>query len=151
MSMVGREMADPIGTEFGITVDEMTYGLDAEQALMNMYGRVGHPELALLITAVSLQTATGGNLSEVLENLAKIIRERFQLRRKVRALSAEGRISAYALSAIPIILAVYINFVNPDYYGGVWNEPIFFPIMIAIGIWSIVGDIIMYKMINFKY
>jgi tight adherence protein B len=151
MSMVGREMPDPVGSEFGITVDEMTYGLDTEKALLNMYGRVGHPELGLLVTAVSLQTVTGGNLSEVLENLAKIIRERFQLRRKVKALSAEGRISAYALSAIPILLALYINMVNPSYYGSVLHEPIFIPAMVAIFIWSLVGDFIMYKMINFKY
>ena len=151
LAMVGREMADPIGSEFGITVDEMTYGLDTEQALQNLYGRVGHPDLSMLVTAVSLQISTGGNLSTILQTLSKIIRERFQLKRKVRALSAEGRISAYGLTVMPILLALYINFQNPDYYGSVWDDPVFLPGLIGIGIWSLIGDVIMIKMINFKY
>ncbi len=151
IAMVGREMADPIGSEFGITVDEMTYGLDTEQALQHLFNRVGHPDLSMLVTAVSLQISTGGNLSTILQTLAKIIRERFQLKRKVRSLSAEGRISAYGLTLMPILLAAYINYQNPDYYGSVWNDPVFIPGLIGIGLWSLVGDFIMFKMINFKY
>jgi tight adherence protein B len=151
LAMVGREMPDPIGTEFGLAVDEMTYGLDTEQALQNLYMRVGHPDLAMLVTAVSLQTSTGGNLSDILKTLAKIIRDRFQLRRKVRSLSAEGRISAYGMTALPIVLALFINTQNPDYYGSVWDNPIFLPGMVAIAVWSLIGDFIMFKMINFKY
>jgi tight adherence protein B len=151
LAMVGREMPDPIGSEFGITVDEMTYGLDTEQALQNLYHRVGHPDISMLVTAVSLQTSTGGNLSEILKTLAKIIRDRFQLRRKVRSLSAEGKISAYGMTVMPILLAVYINIQNPDYYGSVWNDPVFLPGILAICVWALIGDFIMFKMINFKY
>jgi len=107
--------------------------------------------LSMLVTAVSLQISTGGNLSIILQTLSKIIRERFQLKRKVRALSAEGRISAYGLTVMPILLALYINFQNPDYYGAVWDDPVFLPGLIGIGIWSLIGDVIMIKMINFKY
>jgi tight adherence protein B len=151
MSMVGREMADPIGTEFGMAVDEMTYGLNTEQALKNMSERTGAADLSLLVIAVSLQTSTGGNLSVILSNLAKVMRERFQLRRKVRSLSAEGRISAYGLTIIPILLFLWLNFRAPHYYGDVWNEPIFLPVMIGAAIWGLIGDLIMFKMINFKY
>jgi tight adherence protein B len=151
MAMVGREIGGPIGSEFSITVDEMTYGLDTERALRNMYDRVGSPELSLLVTAISLQMATGGNLAEILGNLTKIIRDRFQLRRKVRALSAEGRISAYALSVFPVIMFIVIDMRNESYYGDVWNEPIFLPALILLSIWAFIGDIIMFKMINFKY
>jgi tight adherence protein B len=151
LNMVGKELSDPIGTEFGITVDEMTYGLEIEQALRNLNERVGHQDLSLLVTAVSLQTSTGGNLTEILGNLSKVIRDRFQLRRKVRSLSAEGRISAYGLTALPIIIFFVINFQNPAYYGDAWNEPIFIPALVVISVWSLIGDLIMYKMINFKF
>lgn len=151
MSLVGKELSDPIGTEFGITVDEMTYGLEIERALRNLNERVGHQDLSLLVTAVSLQTSTGGNLTEILDNLSKVIRDRFQLRRKVRALSAEGRISAYGLTVLPILIFFVIHIQNPAYYGDAWGEPIFIPALIAIGVWSLIGDLIMYKMIHFKY
>jgi tight adherence protein B len=85
LGMVGREMGDPVGSEFGMVVDELTYGLDLETVLRNLYHRVGQEDLGLMVTAVSLQSSTGGNLSEVLGNLSRIIRERFKLRRKVRA------------------------------------------------------------------
>ena len=151
MALAAREMPDPLGTEFGIAVDEMTYGLQTEQALANIYQRCGVRELALVVTAMSLQTATGGNLSAILANLSKVIRDRFGLSRKVRALSAEGKISAWGMTILPILLAFYINMVNPDYYGSVWDKPLFIPIMIAVAVWSLVGDFIMFKMINFKY
>jgi tight adherence protein B len=83
MSLVGRELADPIGSEFGLVVDEMTYGLDLPHAIRNLGDRVGLDDLTLLITAVSLQSQSGGNLGEVLSNLSKVLRERFQLSRKV--------------------------------------------------------------------
>jgi tight adherence protein B len=151
LGMVGREMPDPVGTEFGLTIDEMTYGLDTTTALKNLSARVGVPDLALLITAVSLQTAAGGNLSEVLGNLSKVLRDRFQLRRKVRSLSAEGRVSAYGLTILPILVFFAIYLQNPNYYTDVWQEPMFLPVFVGVFLWSLVGDVIMFKMINFKY
>lgn len=151
LSLVGKEMSDPVGTEFGITIDEMTYGLDMPRALRNLNDRVGLPDLALLVTAVSLQSTSGGNLAEVLGNLSRVLRERFQLRRKVRSLSAEGRMSAYGLTILPFFIAASIYFQNKGFYLDVWDEPIFLPGMAAIGVWSLIGDLIMFKMINFKY
>lgn len=151
MSLVGREMADPIGTEFGITVDEMTYGLDMPRALQNLAARMGVADLSLLVTAVSIQSSSGGNLSEVLENLSKVLRDRFQLRRKVRAISAEGRFSAYGLTILPIVIAMAIYFPNPRYYSDVWHEPMFQIVMVSLVVWQLIGDFIMYKMINFKF
>jgi tight adherence protein B len=151
MSLVGREMPDPIGTEFGITVDEMTYGLDMPQALKNLAARVGIPDLSLLVTAVSLQSSSGGNLSEVLDNLSRVLRERFQLRRKVRSISAEGRFSAYGLTILPILIALAIYVQNPRYYSDVWHEPVFQMTMVGLLVWQLIGDFIMYKMINFKF
>lgn len=151
LALVGREMADPIGSEFGLTTDELTYGLDLPQALQNLSARVGVPDLSLLVTAVSLQSSAGGNLSEVLENLSRVLRDRFQLKRKVRSLSAEGRFSAYGLTILPIFIALAIYFPNPSYYTSVWHLPIFKLIMGSLIVWKIIGDLMIYKMINFKY
>jgi len=151
MLFVGREMPDPIGTEFGMTVDEMTYGLGIEAALQNLMGRVGVPELSFLVTTTSLQGSTGGNLAEVLVGLSRIIRDRFQLRRKVRAISSEGRMSAYALTGMPVLIATVLHLQNPDYYGDVWNEPLFRLAIFGLIAWQVVGYVIMLKMINFKF
>lgn len=151
LTLVGREMADPIGSEFGLTTDELTYGMDLPRALQNLSARVGVPDMSLLVTAVSLQSSAGGNLSEVLENLSKVLRDRFQLKRKVRSLSAEGRFSAYGLTILPlgIFLAIYLP--NPGYYTEVWNEPVFQLVMGGLIVWKLIGDLMIYKMINFKY
>ena len=151
LGMVGREMGDPVGSEFGIVLDELTYGLDLETVLKNLYHRVGQEDLGLMVTAVSLQSSTGGNLSEVLSNLSRIIRERFKIRRKVRSLSAEGRVSAYGLSALPAILFLVLQVIAPKYYGEIWNDPLVQPALIATVAWAMVGMIIMFRMVNFKY
>src|SRR5258708_22764575 len=94
ISMVAREMRDPIGSELGIVADEITYGADLESGLRNLYFRVGQDDLPLFVTAVAIQGTTGGNLGEILQNLSTVIRERFKMRRKIRALAAEARASA---------------------------------------------------------
>jgi len=151
LTLVGREMADPIGSEFGLTTDELTYGLDLTQALQNLSARVGVADMSLLVTAVSLQSSAGGNLGEVLENLSRVLRERFQLKRKVRSLSAEGRFSAYGLTILPILIALAIYFPNPRYYTDVWHTPTFQIVMGGLIVWKIIGDLMIVKMINFKY
>lgn len=151
LALVGREMADPIGSEFGLTTDELTYGLDLPRALQNLSARVGVPDMSLLVTAVSLQSSAGGNLGEVLENLSRVLRERFQLKRKVRSLSAEGRFSAYGLTILPVAIALAIYFPNPRYYTDVWHQPTFQVVMGGLIVWKIIGDLMIYKMINFKY
>ena len=151
LALVGREMADPIGSEFGLTTDELTYGLDLTRALQNLSERVGVADMSLLVTAVSLQSSAGGNLGEVLENLSRVLRERFGLKRKVRSLSAEGRFSAYGLTILPAAIAMAIYFPNPRYYTDVWHQPTFQIVMGGLIVWKIIGDLIIYKMINFKY
>jgi len=150
-SLVGRELQDPIGSEFGITIDEMTYGLDMTRALNNLADRVGIPDMSLLVTAVALQSSSGGNLGEVLSNLSRVLRDRFQLRRKVRALSAEGRFSAIGLAVLPVLIGGAIFLQNPKYYSDVWDEPVFMPAIYGLIVWSLIGNLIMRKMINFKY
>ncbi len=151
VSMVGREMPDPIGTEFGMVADEITYGSDLVSALQNMYHRVGHEDLPLFVTAVGIQATSGGNLREILDGLAQTIRERGKLRRKVRAISAEGRISAYILTAVPVLLMTVILVFMPDYYDAVWDEAMTWYLLGGAVVWGIVGNIVMFRMANFKY
>jgi tight adherence protein B len=150
VNMVGREMGDPIGSEFGIVSDEVTYGADLETAMRNLYCRIGSDDLPLFVTAVAIQGSTGGNLGEILQNLSGVIRQRFKMRRKIRALAAEGRASAMILSALPIGMFLVIQFIAPDFYGSVWHEPLTKMLLGGASVWMIIGNLIMFKMVNFK-
>lgn len=150
ITMVGRELPDPCGSEFGIVADEVTYGADLETAMRNLYFRVGQDDLPLFVTAVAIQGSTGGNLSEILENLSGVIRLRFKMRRKVRALASEGRASAMILASLPIAMFGIINLVAPDFYSSVWKHDMTKIALAAAGGWMSVGVFIMYRMVNFK-
>lgn len=150
ISMVGRELPDPVGTEFGMVADEVTYGADIESAMRSLYFRVGQDDLPLFVTAVAIQGSTGGNLSEILENLSGVIRQRFKMRRKIRALAAEGRFSALLLSALPIVMFMILKFVAPDFYGKVWHEEATFWGLSIAGAWMLAGNVFMYKLVNFR-
>jgi tight adherence protein B len=150
IAMVAREMPDPIGSEFGIVSDEVTFGADLETALRNLYVRIGQDDLPLFVTAVAIQGSTGGNLGEILQNLSAVIRERFKMRRKIRALAAEGRASALILSSLPIVIFLMIQIVAPDFYSGVWNESITKKVLFVAGSWMGVGNLIMYRLVNFR-
>jgi tight adherence protein B len=150
ITMVGRELADPCGTEFGIVADEVTYGSDLEGAMRNLYFRVGQDDLPLFVTAVAIQGSTGGNLSEILQNLSGVIRLRFKMRRKVRALASEGRASAMILASLPIAMFGIINLVSPEFYSSVWHFDMTKMALAAAAGWMGVGIFIMYRMVNFK-
>ncbi len=150
ISMVARELPDPVGTEFGIVVDEITYGADLESAMRNLYYRVGTDDLPLFVTAIAIQGSTGGNLGEILNNLSGVIRQRFKMRRKIRALAAEGRASALILSALPIGIFLAIQFVAPHFYGSVWHEQLTKIVLMIAGGWMLTGNFIMFRMVNFR-
>jgi tight adherence protein B len=150
ITMVAREQPDPVGSEFGIVVDEITYGADLETAMRNLYYRIGQDDLPLFVTAVAIQSSTGGNLGEILENLSKVIRDRFKMRRKIRALASEGRASALILSSLPIAMFLIINVLSPQFYSSVWNEDLTKLALTLAGCWMGVGNFIMYRMVNFK-
>lgn len=150
ITMVAREMPDPVGTEFGIVVDEITYGADLETAMRNLFYRVGTDDLPLFVTAVAIQGSTGGNLGEILENLSGVIRQRFKMRRKIRALAAEGRASALILSSLPIGMFAVIQLVAPEFYASVWDQSLTKLCLVLAGCWMGVGNFIMYRMVNFR-
>jgi tight adherence protein B len=150
ISLVGREMKDPIGSEFGSVADEITYGADLETAMRNLYGRVGSDDLPLFVTAIAIQGSTGGNLGEILQNLSSVIRERFKMRRKIRALASEGRASAMILSALPIGIFFIIQITSPEFYASVWHEHLTKLLLFGALTWMLVGNLVMFKMVNFK-
>ena len=150
IDMVAREMQDPIGTGFGIVTDEITYGADLETAMRSLYFRVGSDDLPLFVTAVAIQGSTGGNLGEILENLSAVIRQRFKMRRKIRALAAEGRASALILSSLPFGMFAVINFVTPDFYASVWDQNLTKLGLVLAGCWMGIGNFVMYRLVNFK-
>jgi tight adherence protein B len=151
IAMVAREMPDPIGTEFGVVADEVTYGSDLVSALHSLFERVGHEDLPLFVTAVSIQSSSGGNLREILDGLSSVIRERGKLRRKVRAISTEGRMSAYILTAVPALLAVGIMVLMPHFYESVWDEPLTWYLLGGSIAWLMLGNAMMFKMSNVRF
>ena len=150
IAMVGREMPDPIGGEFGMIADEVTYGADMETAMRSLYHRVGQDDLPLFVTAVAIQGSTGGNLGEILQNLSSVIRLRFKMRRKIRALAAEGRFSALLLSGLPIGMFFILKAIAPDYYGKIWHEDMTKVGLALGGAWMLFGNFIMYRLVNFR-
>ncbi|TPK34264.1 type II secretion system F family protein [Mesorhizobium sp. B2-5-4] len=151
ISLVSRELPDPIGTEFGMLSDELTYGTDLNDAMLNMIERVGAEDLKLLAISMSVQRGTGGNFVEILENLANVIRERAILRAKVRALSAEGRITAIMMSAFPFGLYFMISTLSPTYFDPVWASGyanVVFTIAFCV---MFVGNYILYRLVNFDF
>lgn len=151
IALVAREMPDPVGTEFGMLADELSFGLDLRTALENLYRRVGQEDLLFLTVSLSIQSQTGGNIAEVLSRLSQLMRKRSEMRLKIRALSAEGRASAVFLSAFPFLLIFIINVFSAKYFDAVKTSQVFEPaVIIGLGM-LLVGNIIMYRMVNFKY
>jgi tight adherence protein B len=150
LNLVSREMPDPIGTEFGMTGDEIGFGLDVKTAVDNLFRRTGQEDLLFFVIAINIQSQTGGNLGEVLHRLSRMIRARTKLRLKVRALSAEGRFSAYALTIFPFVLYSIISFVSPEYFGSVRHHPLIMPAAV-IGLFMLgLANVILFRMVNAK-
>jgi tight adherence protein B len=151
IALVAREMPDPVGSEFGIVADEIMFGLEQSIAVDNLAPRIGHNDLSFFSTAVNIQHQTGGNLGEILGRLSRLLRSRSKLRLKIRALSAEGRLSAIALSLTPFILFTLITLISPDYYFGIKDHPIAMPALMVGGLLLVTGNVILYRMVNFKF
>ena len=151
ISLVSREMPDPLGSEFGILSDQMTFGSELEQAMMNMYDRVGAPELNLLTVSVSVQRGTGGNLSEILANLGQMIRDRLTIKAKIKAISAEGRITAWIMLLFPFFLFYMILFLVPTYYDLVWESGYGTYIVVGCLIGIFMGMLVIRRLINFDF
>jgi tight adherence protein B len=151
LELVAREMPDPVGAEFKLTAEEISFGQDVRTSIENLYRRVGQEDLLFLVVAINVQYQTGGNLAEILSRLSRLVRQRARLRLKIRALSAEGRVSALVLSLMPFILLGGIFLISPGYFAEIRDHPLVLPALIY-GFGSLaIGNIIMYRMVNFKF
>lgn len=150
LQMVGDEMADPIAGEFRIVHDEVNFGVALQQALTNLSERIPLTDLRYFIVSVLIQRESGGNLTEVLGNLSRLIRERLKLLSKVRVLSSEGRLSAWILGLMPFALAGAMNLVNPEFMSPLWNDPIGISIIQYMLILMFFGVLILRKIIKIR-
>ncbi|MGC9370873.1 MAG: type II secretion system F family protein [Paracoccaceae bacterium] len=151
IALVAREMPDPIGSEFGILSDQLTFGADLETSMINMYERVGAGELKLLAVTVTVQRGTGGNLSEILENLAGMIRARIMLKAKIRAISAEGRITAMIMAAFPFFLFAMIRTLVPTYFDPLWESGYGMQVVVSCLVIMSFGIFVLYRLVNFDF
>ena len=149
--MVAEELPAPIGPEFQMLYDQQNFGLPLSQALRNFADRVQCLDARFFVTAVLTQKEAGGNLSEVLDNLASIIRERFKVKRQVRVISAHGRITGWVLSALPTALALFFCFMNPEKYANFYRDPLGMQMIAGALFLQLIGVLIIKKIVNIEF
>jgi tight adherence protein B len=150
VGIVAKEVADPLGTEFGMIADEAAYGRDVSESLKAFAERMDSQDLRFLAVAVTIQQQSGGNLAEILDGLAKVVRARFKLFRRVSAITAEAKWSGMFLSAFPIGALVMINIIKPDYFDAVKDTPEFIPACLIVAVFLVLNIIFMKIMVNIK-
>jgi tight adherence protein B len=150
INLVGRELPDPIGTEFGMAADEIAFGATLEQAVARVADRCRHADVDLFAAAIRLQEKAGGNLTGLLKMLARTVRERHKMRLKIRAASSEGRMSAYILTAAPICCFIFVNVSQPHYYGDLLKVRfVQYGLAILCGL-LVAGNLVMKRMIDMR-
>ena len=150
LDLLTVEMPDPIGSQFGLVVDEVTYGADLRDALHAMAERWDLTDMRMFVVSLAVQAETGGNLAEVLDNLSKVIRERQSLMLKVRALSSEGRMTAIILTALPILAFTVLLIFNPGFYLDVADDPSFVPGFVSLIVLYLIGFFTIRRMVDIK-
>jgi tight adherence protein B len=150
MKLAAEEFKDPLGPEFEKVLDEINFGVTVPEALNEMARRIESQDLKFFVMAVILQRETGGNLAEIIDSIAYIIRERFKLRGKIKILAAEGKLSAIILVALPFLIAGYIRIVNPEYLDFLFTRTAGQVLLLFAGIMMIAGIIVIKKMISIR-
>lgn len=150
MSVVGQRMPDPLGPEFQIVIDEMTYGLDRDQALENLVRRFPVAELRMFTASLEVTRESGGNLAEVFLKLAEAIRAKEQLRHKIIAISSEGRMTFWVVTALPILVGAALMLLRPGFFLDVANDPLFWPMLGFAPLTLTIGAVIIWRMVNIR-
>jgi len=150
MKFAADEFDDPLGTEFGKALDEINFGVSVSDALKNLVNRVDCPDLRYFAVSVIIQREAGGNIAEVMDRIAYIIRERFKLRGKIRVLSTEGKMTASVLVALPFFVIITLSFTNPEYIEMLWVESTGRIVSVIAGLMMALGIYIIRKMIRIK-
>ncbi|WP_137891368.1 type II secretion system F family protein [Ramlibacter sp. 2FC] len=150
LGMVGEEGPEPIAGEFKTVFDEISFGISTENALNDLAKRVPASDLRYFVMAVLIQRETGGNLAELLDNLARLIRERFKLLAKVQVLAAEGKLSAWILTLLPFVVAAAVQTMNPKYLSALYTDPMGIKMVIGALIMIVIGIIAMWRIIEIR-
>lgn len=150
ISTVARDMVDPIATEFGIIVDQISYGDDLVRAFRDFAERIELEDVNYLSTGVAIQNGTGGDLSRILLTLSKVIRARITMRKRILAISSEGRMTGMFMSLLPVFIFCSTSFLSPLYYFGVKDDPLFVPIASLVVLLTIANFLAMRRLVNFK-
>jgi tight adherence protein B len=150
MKMVGDEFPDPIGPEFGRTVEEISYGIDVPEALKNLTDRIECVDLKFFVTALVVQRETGGNLAEIIEAISRLIRQRYELLGRIKALSAEGRLSGYILVGLPFVMAGILWYINEEYMSLLFTDPAGQMMLGVAGVLMALGSYVMKNMCQIK-
>jgi tight adherence protein B len=150
IQIVAKEVADPLGSEMGVIADESAYGRDVAESLKHLAERMDMQDLRFLAVAVSIQQQSGGNLAEILEGLAKVIRARFKLFRRVKAITAEAKWSGTFLSGFPLAALVMINMIQPNYYDDVKETAVFIPAALVAAAFLVANVFVMKSLVNIK-
>lgn len=150
LGLVTRECADPVGTEFRVAFDEQNFGLDMRNALDNLVARVPLQDLKMAVTAIIIQRESGGNLAEVLEKTAFMVRERFRLKRQVRTHTAQGRMTGLVLTILPIALGFGLYLINPENESLLWHRELGIKLLIAATVSLIIGTALIQKIVRLK-
>lgn len=150
LELIGKECSEPIAGEFRTTFEEQNLGLPLRDSLLNLTERVPLVDVRLLVTALLIQKDTGGNLAEILDELSRVIRERFKIYRDVKVKTAQGRLTAGILIAMPLIMMVLLSGVNPDYIHVLFNDPAGHTLLIVAATMQIVGSLLLWKIVNIK-
>lgn len=149
MELVARESPDPIGMEFKRVVREVGLGISSQDALNNLLRRMTSDDLDLLITAINIQYEVGGNLAQILDTISHTIRERVRIKGEIAVLTAQGRVSGYLISALPIVIGVVVTLINPEYMNAMWEFP-WLIMPICGGIMLFIGFLVIRKIVNIE-
>jgi tight adherence protein B len=150
LEMIAKESAEPIASEFRTTFEEQNFGLPLRDAVLNMTERVPLIDVRFFVTALLIQKETGGNLAEILDGLARVIRDRFRIYREVRVRTAQGRLTAGILIALPIFMSVALTVLNPNYMKILFEDPSGPMILIVAGTMQLIGSMMLWKIIHIE-
>lgn len=150
IGVVAREMEDPVATQFGIIYDQVSLGDDLPAAVQEFAERADLEDAHYLAASIGIQHGTGGDLAGMLETLSRVIRGRIAMRRKIKALSSEGRLTAWFLSSLPFLIFGSVSVMTPSYYSGVADDPLFRPMVAAIILFTVVNALTLRKLVDFR-
>lgn len=150
IELVARDSPDPVGKEFRTSFDEQNYGLELRDALENLVKRVPIPDVRIVVTAILVQKETGGNLAEVLDKVAALIRDRFRLKREIRTKTAQGRLTGWILSLLPPFLGLLLFFVHPEVISLLWKRPVGVKLLWIGSSMTICGALVIRKIVNIR-